>query len=218
MSEPSIPNCKRENSDSADPTIVLQLQHAANLANENCDRATVLAQKLSVRLREAESRINQLELELDADELANRMRTETEAVVAQIQSDARARVERAKREAVARIARVEAQAESRVRQLQGEFAQAQQLIDRAKADAQFAQERIMFAQTEANDLRSAQAELEDQVIRLTSDLEQANLRADHAEQWLVQVRRQIEDHLMPAFATIHAAYTPIWPSRAQSDH
>jgi chromosome segregation ATPase len=216
-SEPSMHNRKRENTDCADP-IVVQLQQAANLANENCDRATVLAQNLSARLREAESRINQLELELDAGEFANRMRTETEAVVAQIQSDSRARVERAKREAEARIARVEAQAESRICQFQVEFAQAQQRIERAEADAQIAQQRIMFAETEANDLRSAQAELEDQVIRLTSDLEKANLRAGRAEQWLLQVRRQIEDHLMPAFATIHARYTPIRPFRAQSDH
>jgi chromosome segregation ATPase len=218
MSDPSIHNCNREKTDFADPTILVQLQHAANLANENCDRATVLAQKLSVRLREAESRINELELELDNDETASRLRTETEAVVAKLQSDARARVERAKRDAEARIARVEAQTESRVRQVEAEYAQARQLIERAKADAKIAQERIVFAEAEAYDLRSALAQTEDWVIRLNSDLEQAKLRADHAEQWLVQIRRQIEDHLMPAFATMHALHAPIPPSRAQSDY
>jgi len=139
----SVPshNSKREDTAPADPTAVAKLQQAANLANENCDRATVLAQKLSAQLREAQSRIN--ELELEADGLANRMRAETEAAVGKLQSVANARVERVKREADARIARVEA------------------------------------------------------------DLTQAELRADRAEQWLVLIRREIEDHFMPSFAAMH---------------
>jgi chromosome segregation ATPase len=200
----SIPshNSKREDIAPADPTAVAKLQQAANLANENCDRATVLAQKLSAQLREAQSRIN--ELELEADGLANRMRAETEAAVGKLQSVANARVERVKREADARIARVEAEAESRVCHLQDELGQAQQLTDRAKADAQIAHERIARAETEANErVRRARAEIEDRFICLKADLTQAELRADRAEQWLVLIRREIEDHLMPSFAAMH---------------
>src|SRR6516164_4787867 len=47
-----------------DPALVAKLQQAAKLANENCDRAMALAHKLSTQLREAQSRINQLELEV----------------------------------------------------------------------------------------------------------------------------------------------------------
>jgi hypothetical protein len=146
-------------------------------------------------LREAQSRINQLELE--ADGVADRMS-------AKLQSDANARIDRAKQEADARIARVEAEAESRVRHFQAELAQAKKLADRAKGDAQIAQERIARAETEANELlRRAWAEIEDRFIRLKADLAQAELRANRAEQWLVLIRRKIEDHLMPSLAAMH---------------
>ena len=206
MSEPhsasSVPNLVREDAAPADPSFIAKLQQAANLANENCDRATKLAQKLSAQLRDAQARINQLELE--ADGLADRMRAEVEAAVAKLQSDANARVERTKREANARIAGVEAEAESRIRHLQAELAQARQLTDRAKADAQVAQERIAGAEIEANDrLHRAWAEIEDGFIRLKADLAQAELRADCAEQWLLVIHREIEDHLMPSFAAMH---------------
>ena len=203
-SAPSVHEFAREDPDPvpADPALVARLQEAAKVANENCNRAMALAHKLSAQLREAESRINQLELE--ADGLADRMRAEAEAAVAKLQSDANARVERTKREANARIARVEAEAESRVRHLQAELAQAQQLTDRAKADAQVAQERIAGAEIEATDrLHRAWAELEDRFTCLKADLAQAELRADCAEQWLVAIRREIEDHLMPSFAAMH---------------
>src|ERR1700730_5617237 len=41
-------------------------------------------------------------------------------------------------------------------------------------------------------------ENEDKVLRLEADLTQAKNRADHAEQWLMLIRRGIEEHLMPA--------------------
>jgi len=44
--------------------IVAKIQRAAELANENCDRAMSLAHKLSMELRAAEDRINQLEAEI----------------------------------------------------------------------------------------------------------------------------------------------------------
>src|SRR5262249_4932817 len=46
-------------------TIVAKIQRAAELANENCDRAMRLAHKLSMQLRAAEDRINQLEAEVE---------------------------------------------------------------------------------------------------------------------------------------------------------
>ena len=75
--------------------------------------------------------------------------------------------------------------------------QAQQLTDRAKADSQIAHERIARAEIEADErVRRASAAIEDQLIRLNSDLAHAEHRAERAEQWLVLIRRKIEDHLM----------------------
>ena len=45
--------------------IVKKIQSAADLSNENCDRAMALAHKLSMQLRAAEDRINQLEAEVE---------------------------------------------------------------------------------------------------------------------------------------------------------
>jgi uncharacterized protein YlxW (UPF0749 family) len=45
--------------------IVAKLQKAAELSNENCDRAMALAHKLAMELRAAEERINQLEAEVE---------------------------------------------------------------------------------------------------------------------------------------------------------
>jgi len=50
--------------DEAGQAIVAKIQRAAELANENCDRAMKLAHKLSMELRAAEDRINQLESEV----------------------------------------------------------------------------------------------------------------------------------------------------------
>jgi len=50
--------------DEAGQAIVAKIQRAAELANENCDRAMKLAHKLSMELRGAEDRINQLESEV----------------------------------------------------------------------------------------------------------------------------------------------------------
>ena len=45
--------------------IVAKIQKAADLSNENCDRALALALKLSMELRAAGDRINQLEAEVE---------------------------------------------------------------------------------------------------------------------------------------------------------
>jgi hypothetical protein len=50
--------------DEAGQAIVAKIQKAADLSNENCDRAMTLAHKLSMELRAAEDRINQLEAEV----------------------------------------------------------------------------------------------------------------------------------------------------------
>ena len=51
--------------DQSGQAIVSLLQQAANLSNENCDRAMGLAHKLSIQLRAAEDRINNLQTELE---------------------------------------------------------------------------------------------------------------------------------------------------------
>ena len=48
----------------AGEAIIAKIQKAADLSNENCDRAMKLAHKLSMQLRAAEDRINQLEAEV----------------------------------------------------------------------------------------------------------------------------------------------------------
>jgi hypothetical protein len=47
----------------AGEAIIAKIQKAADLSNENCDRAMKLAHKLSMQLRAAEDRINQLQAE-----------------------------------------------------------------------------------------------------------------------------------------------------------
>jgi hypothetical protein len=56
--------CKPAQNGLREGTIVAQIQRAAELANENCDRAMKLAHKLAMELRAAEDRINQLEGEV----------------------------------------------------------------------------------------------------------------------------------------------------------
>ena len=51
--------------DESGRAVVALLQQAATLSNENCDRAMTLAHKLSIQLRAAEDRINQLQSEVD---------------------------------------------------------------------------------------------------------------------------------------------------------
>jgi len=166
---PSVHNLAHEDAGPSDPILAAKLQRAAHLANENCDRATALAHKLSAQLHQAQSRIN--ELELEADGRAGRLWAEAETAVAKLQSDANARIDRTKREAEARIAPVEAEANER--------------------------------------LSRVRAEIEDRFSRLGTDLAQAELRTDRAEQWLALIRREIEDHLMPSFAAMHDRLTSL---------
>ena len=54
----------------AGQAIIAKIQKAADLSNENCDRAMRLAHKLSMELRSAEDRINQLEVRSNSSETA----------------------------------------------------------------------------------------------------------------------------------------------------
>ena len=56
QSAPPARKLAREYPDSADPDYEAKLQQAANLANENCDRAMALAHNLTAQLREAQDR------------------------------------------------------------------------------------------------------------------------------------------------------------------
>ena len=203
---PSVHNFAHEDAVPADPILAAKLEQAVHLANENCDRATALAHKLSSQLREAQARINQLELE--ADRCASQLWAEAETALAKLQSEANNRIGRTKREADERIARMEAEADSRIRHLQDELARAQQLTDRAKKDGQIAHDRIARVEAEADErLSCTWAEFEDRFIRLKADFAQAKLRADRAEHWLALILREIEDHLMPVFTANHDRMT-----------
>ena len=50
--------------DEAGQAVIAQIRKAAELANENCDRAMALAHKLAMQLRAAEDRITELEAEV----------------------------------------------------------------------------------------------------------------------------------------------------------
>jgi chromosome segregation ATPase len=154
---PSVLKFAREEPDPSDPRFVAKLQHAANLANENCDRAMTLAHKLSTQLREAQDRINQLER--DAEGFADQLRADADAALASFKYEADARVKRTMREADERVEHLRAETENRMNHMRGELAQ-------------------------------------------------AKMRAERAERWLVQIRREIESQLMPVLATMHDRLRP----------
>jgi hypothetical protein len=43
---------------------------------------------------------------------------------------------------------------------------------------------------------------------MRGELAQAKMRAERAERWLVQIRREIESQLMPVLATMHDRLRP----------
>jgi hypothetical protein len=45
-------------------------------------------------------------------------------------------------------------------------------------------------------------------MRSKADLAQSELRADRAERWLVLIRQEIEERLMPSFVAMHDRSTP----------
>jgi hypothetical protein len=207
MSEHSVPLGQEfgsGDSDEDDP-VVAKLQQSATLASENCDGAVALAPTLSAQLLEAQDRINQLERE--ADGLGDRLLAEAKSIIQEVRSDADARVSRTIREADERIDRLKAEAQNQIGRLQNELAQATRGIDQVKDEAG---KRIETAKMEADARVEAveaeakkrvdviRCESEDKVIRLEADLIETKDRADRAERWVMLIRREIEDHLMPA--------------------
>jgi hypothetical protein len=160
---------------------------------------------LSAQLREAQDRINQLERE--ADELGDQLLVEARAIIQDVQSNADATVNRTIREADERIARLKAEAEDQIGCLQNKLAQATRGTDQVKGEADKRIEcvkmetdaRVASVETDAKKrIDLMRRENEDKVLRLEADLTEAKNGADHAEQWLMLIRREIEDHLMPA--------------------
>jgi F0F1-type ATP synthase membrane subunit b/b' len=179
------------------------LQQSANLANENCDRAVALAQTLSAELRDAQDRINQLERE--AQELGNQLLAEAKVIIREVRSNADARVNRTIQEADERIDRLKADAQNQIGRLENELAQATRGIDQVKEEAgtriesvkMEADARVDAMETEAKKrVDVIRRENEDKVLRLEADLTEAKDRADRAEQCLMLIRREIENHLM----------------------
>ena len=174
-------------------------------SSQRRDQPHPLAQTLSAQLREAQNRINQLERE--AEGLGDRLLAEAKAIIQEVRSNADARVNRTIREADERIDRLKAEAQNQIGRLQNELAQATRGIDQVKDKAgtrietikMEADARVDAVETEAKKrVDVIRRENEDKVIRLEADLTEAKDRADRAEQWVMLIRREIEDHLMPA--------------------
>ena len=70
-----------------------------------------------------------------------------------------------------------------------------------------APERQTEAEADAT-LDRARGEIEGQFRRLETELAQAELRADRAEQWLVRIRREVDGQLMPSLVGVHNRLTP----------
>jgi hypothetical protein len=272
MSEPALPLRQEFGSGESEPAApaLASLPQSLRVANENCERATALAQTLSAQLREAQDRINQLERE--ADGLGEQLLAQAKAIIQEVRCNADARVARAVGEADDRISRIKGDAQSEIGSLQTELAQATRAIDQLKGEAgtrvesvkMDADRRVAAAEAEAKKridlirrenedkvlrlekrlglleaelaqatraidqvkgeagtriesvrkeasarLEAAQAEAkkcvdiirretEHKVLGLEADLRQAKNRADRAEQWLMLVRGEIEEHLIPA--------------------
>jgi hypothetical protein len=222
MSEQSVASGQEfgsRDSDPADPAFVANLQQSANLANENCDRAVALAHNLSAQLREAQDRINQLERE--ADGLFDQLLAEARAAIQEVQSNTDARVNRTIREADERIARLKAEAQNQIGCLQNKLAQATRGTDQVKGEADKRIEcvkmetdaRVASVETDAKKrIDLMRRENEDKVLRLEADLTEAKNGADRAEQWLMLIRREIEDHLMPSVTVMRDGPKPTNPA------
>jgi len=132
---------------------------------------------------------------------------EAKAIIQEVRSNADARVNRTIREADERIDRLKAEAQNQIGCLQNELAQATGGIDQVKDEAgtriesikMEANARVEAVETEAKKrVDVIRRENEDKVLRLVVGLTEARDRADRAEQWLMLIRRVIEEHLMPA--------------------
>jgi gas vesicle protein len=114
----------------------------------------------------------------EAQDRINQLEREAEGLGDQLLAEAKAIIQEVRSNADARVNRTIREANERV--------------DRLKAEAQNQIGRLQ------NELSQARRENEDKVLRLEADLTQANNRAHRAEQCLMLIRREIEEHLMPA--------------------
>ena len=60
---PKRPRSDGDSMDESGQAVLAMLQKAADLSNDNCDRAMAMAHKLSIQLRAAEDQISQLQAE-----------------------------------------------------------------------------------------------------------------------------------------------------------
>jgi hypothetical protein len=160
-----------------------------------------LAQTLSAQLRDAQDRINQLERE--AEGLGGQLLAEAKIIIEEARSNADARVNRTIRQADERIDRVKADAHYQIGRLQNELTQATREIEQVKDEAgtriesvkKEADARVDAVETEAKKRIDV---IRRENVRLEADLTEAKDRADRTEQWLMLIRREIDDHLVPA--------------------
>jgi hypothetical protein len=186
--------------DDAGNALIVRLQQAAKVSNENCDRAMGLAHKLSIQLRVAEERIAGMggklaEAEARAERAADERIREMEAELAQVGAAAAERVrgmqaELAQTQAAAdeRVAQAVRAADKRVEELKGE-------LKRTEAQAAAAGERAK----RASEQRIAE------LARMAAELERANERAQRAEAWLRLIEKTVEDKLIAPLAAARAA-------------
>jgi vacuolar-type H+-ATPase subunit E/Vma4 len=172
--------------------------------SDDSDPADPVIETLSARLREAQDRINQLERE--ANGIGDQLLAEAKAIIQEVRCNADARVNQTIREADERSERLKAEAQNEIARLQDDLAQAtcgiKQVQDEADRRIQSvkmeADARVDAVETEAKkSLDVIRRENQDKVLRLEADLREAKNRADNADQWIMLVRREIEDHLMP---------------------
>ena len=191
-------------SDPCEHALAANLRQLANLANEHCDGAVALVHQLSDQLREANDRINQLEN--DADGLFDRLLAEVQTAIEKVETDADARLDQTIREADESNARLQAELARATRRVDQVKAEADARIERIKIESEA---RVAAAETEAKKpIDLMRREIGDKVIRLEAHLMEANNRADRAEQWLILIRREIEDHLMPSVTAMHELVRP----------
>jgi hypothetical protein len=161
--------------------------------------------RVSRAVREADERVDRLKIEAQnqigrlKNELAqatrgmDQLNDESNMRIESIKKDADGRVQTVETEAKKRINVIERENEEKVLRLTGE---AKMCIESIKKEADARVETVEAEAKQRVDVM--QRENEDKVSRLEADLTEARGCADRAEQCLMVIRREIEEHLMPA--------------------
>jgi golgin subfamily B member 1 len=152
-------------------------------------------------IREADERIDRLKAEAKnrIGRLQNELAEATRAMD-QVKDEAGTRIESVTKEADARVQIVEAEARKHIDIILREN---EDKVLRLKNEAGTRIESVRMEADTRVETMEAQAKkridvIEDKVLRLEADLTEARDRADTAEQCLMVIRREIEEHLMPA--------------------